>query len=54
MPLKQMNKPMNQFPISKVDSEDSNKADEDYERIILEVPQVYWNHNGGDVSYIVF
>ena len=28
-----------------------NRADKSSERVILEVPQPFWNHNGGEVSY---
>ncbi len=35
----------------KVSSEDSNRADPASERVILQVPQPYWNHNGGQISF---
>ena len=33
----------------RVSDYDRNKADPNYFRLILEVPQPYWNHNGGEV-----
>ena len=35
----------------KVSSTDSNKADLTTERILMEIPQPYWNHNGGQLSF---
>ena len=35
----------------KVASGDPNRADTTSERILLQVPQPYWNHNGGQVSF---
>lgn len=35
----------------RVSREDANKADPATERIILEIPQPYWNHNGGTVLF---
>ena len=35
----------------KVSATDANKADMASERILLEVPQPDWNHNGGQVSF---
>jgi glucose/arabinose dehydrogenase len=35
----------------KVSTNDPNQADPASERILLEVPQPFWNHNGGQVSF---
>jgi glucose/arabinose dehydrogenase len=35
----------------KVAAGDPNQADPTSERILLQVPQPYWNHNGGQVSF---
>lgn len=35
----------------KVSASDPNKADLSSERILMEVPQPYWNHNGGQISF---
>lgn len=35
----------------KISATDSNKADLASERIVMQVPQPYWNHNGGQISF---
>lgn len=34
-----------------VSADDDNRADPDSERIIMELPQPYWNHNGGTLLF---
>ncbi len=35
----------------KVSKDDPNKADPDSEEVLFEIPQPYWNHNGGTVCF---
>jgi glucose/arabinose dehydrogenase len=35
----------------KVTATDRNKAELASERVVLEIPQPYWNHNGGQISF---
>jgi glucose/arabinose dehydrogenase len=35
----------------RVSSTDANKADESTERVLLEVPQPYWNHDSGNMAF---
>ncbi len=35
----------------RVSASDPNKADESTERVLLEVPQPYWNHNSGNMVF---
>ena len=55
-PADQDRKPLN-FPFRSVISEfrvsntDPDKADMSSERIVLEVPQPFWNHKGGELAF---
>ncbi len=35
----------------KISATDSNKVDPAFERVLLQVPQPYWNHNGGQLGF---
>lgn len=32
-------------------SNDANKADPEFEEVLMEIPEPYWNHNGGTIAF---